>query len=354
MFAVLCLPFFYPIKSFSQDSTKSKLLLLPVITRSIETDWSFGGVTSATFHFGKNDSATRTSNQQALVLYSLKKQLVFVLNGSIYFPDEKYILNNQVSYSYFPDKFWGLGKHTPASNEEPYTFKQYYVYMHLLKAVKKNLFAGLLFEYQNLLKVNYIPGGLFDKENVAGRNGYKVAGLGASLTYDNRNNAFAPGNGAFIQAYFNHFDPILGSGFNYTNIVIDLRKFIRVYNNQVLALQLYNFMNVGDVPLRSLANLGGSNSMRGLFDGRYRDKNQLVLQGEYRTPIAGRFGAVIFTGVGDVGHTVTDYSFKDLKYSCGGGLRFAVDKKEKLNIRLDYGLAGGKNHGLYFQLGEAF
>jgi hypothetical protein len=44
----------------------------------------------------------------------------------------------------------------------------------------------------------------------------------------------------------------------------------------------------------------------------------------------------------------------DFKYSFGGGIRFAVDTKEKLNIRVDYGIGQGKNSGLYLQLGEAF
>ena len=330
-------------------------MVLPVITRSIETSWSFGAVSSYTFRGSQKDSLTRTSNQQALALYSLKKQLITAINGTIYFPGEKHILNDQLSFSYFPDKFWGLGKNAPDSDQESYTFKQYYIYLHFLTAVRKNLFLGVLFEYQNLLKIDYTKDGLFDKDDVVGKNGYKVSGLGASITYDNRNNAFSPDKGSFLQLHVSQYEPFIGSDYTYTNIVMDLRRFFRIYKQQVLALQLYNFMNVGDdVPLRSLASLGGANSMRGLYSGRYRDKNELVFQSEYRVSIAGRFGAVVFASTGDVGHTITDYSLDHLKYSYGCGLRFAVDTKEKLNIRLDYGLAGPGNNGLYFQLGEAF
>ena len=53
----------------------------------------------------------------------------------------------------------------------------------------------------------------------------------------------------------------------------------------MLALQAYAFINNGDVPLRSLASLGGANSMRGYYDGRYRDKDQIVFQAEYRVPV---------------------------------------------------------------------
>jgi outer membrane protein assembly factor BamA len=214
----------------------------------------------------------------------------------------------------------------------------------------------MLFEYQNVMDVKYEPGGLFDKENIKGRYPYKVSGLGLSFTFDNRNNAFSPDKGYFAQIYFDHFDKTFGSTFNYTNIVIDLRKFVRIYKKQVLAMQAYSFTNVGDeIPLRSLASFGGSNSMRGYYSGRYRDKRQLVFQAEYRVPLINRIGAAFFCSAGDVGSTFTDYSLTNLKYAAGAGLRFALNKNEKLNLRLDYGIGqGNNNHGLYFQLGEAF
>lgn len=340
-----------------KDSLHDKLhvLVLPVIARSIETSWSFGSVGSFTFHFGRKDSLVRTSNFQALILYSLKKQLITVLNGTLYFPREKFILSQQFSFSFFPDKFWGLGKLAPDSNEESYNFKQAYIYLHGQRAIGRHLYLGILYEYQNLLKIEYKPGGLFDKQNVTGRKAYHVSGLGLSLMYDTRNNAFAPDKGVLLQGSFNHFDPIVGSDFSYTNYVVDLRKYIRTFHKQVLAFQAYGFLNSGDVPLRSLASFGGANSMRGYYAGRYRDKNQVVFQTEYRVPLFGRLGAVAFGGIGNVSSRCNELNFNVLKYSYGGGMRFALRKSEKLNLRLDYGIGRGKKaQGFYFQLGEAF
>jgi outer membrane protein assembly factor BamA len=339
-----------------KDSAKShQILFFPVLTRSIETSWSFGVASSSTFHFSKHDTASRTSNFQAIMLYSLKKQFVAAINGSQYFHNEKFILNEQMSYSSFPDKFWGLGKNSKDSNEENYNFKQYYIYLHLMRHLGNNIYLGLLFEAQRLLEIDYTKGGLFDQQQVAGRTPYKIAGLGLSITYDNRNNAFAPDKGYFAQLYFNNFNSFLGSDYSYTNIVIDLRKYFPLGKKNVLALQTYSFSNMGsEVPLRSLATLGGMSSMRGYYDGRYRDRQQLVFQSEFRHNINKRFGIVGFGNFGDVGHNISDFALKDLKYTYGAGLRYAINKSEKLNIRLDYGIGPGKNHGLYFELGEAF
>ena len=356
----LLLPVYFliPVQGRAQKDSAAKknhLLVLPVIARSIETSWSFGTAISSTFHVNKKDSLIRTSNLQSLVLYSLKKQFIAAVNGTIYFPGEKYILSQQLSYSFFPDKFWGLGRMAPDSNAEPYDFRQFYVYLHGQRALARHLFIGALYEYQRLIKVDYKPGGLFDKENVPGRNGYQVSGLGGSFTYDTRNEAFAPDRGIFLQGSFNHFARFLGSDFTYTNYVVDVRSFIRTYKKQVLALQAYAFLNNGNVPLRSLASFGGANSMRGYYDGRYRDKDQVVLQAEYRAPLYRRLGAVAFGGVGNVSHNCDYLSTRALKYSYGGGLRIALTKSDRLNLRLDYGISrGGKSSGFYFQLGEAF
>jgi len=329
------------------------IIVLPIIARSIETGWSFGIASASTFHLKAHDSATRTSNAQAVALYTTRSQFVVALNGSIYFPGERFILNEQLSYSSFPDNFWGLGKQAPDSNKESYKFKQYYVYLHPQRRIGNNLFLGIVFEHQRVFDMQYDHGKLFDKENIVGRQGYHISGLGFSITYDTRNNAFSPSKGTLMQFWFDHFMPWLGSDYQYTNYNVDIRRFIRVYKDQILALQAYGQFTAGEVPLRSLAALGGANNMRGYYAGRFRDKNQGVLQAEYRVPVAGRIGVVGFAGIGNVGAELKDIDFHCLKYSYGGGVRIALNKTEKLNLRLDYGL-GKHSQGFYLQLGEAF
>ena len=330
------------------------LLVFPVITRSIETDWSFGLASSATVRLFTKDTTARTSNMQVLALYTLKKQLVTAINGTEYFRHEKYVLSEQISYSSFPDKFWGLGQYTTDSMEESYAFKQYYIFAHLMRKVAPNVFGGAMFQLQNVMDVDYVKGGLFDKENIAGKKGYLISGLGLSVTYDNRNDAFSPDKGNFVQANFTTYSNLLGSKYNFTGWVIDARKYLRIYKEQVLALQGYCLLNEGtDIPIRSLASLGGSNTMRGYYAGRYRDNHLYALQAEYRAPVYRRWGVVGFGGMGNVAKSISDMTL-DCKYTWGGGIRFALNKGEKLNLRLDYGLSSDHTSGLYFTLGEAF
>lgn len=73
-----------------------------------------------------------------------------------------------------------------------------------------------------------------------------------------------------------------------------------------------------------------------------------------RFPIHKRISGVLFGSVGDVSDNLSGFSPLNFKYAYGTGLRFAVNKTERLNIRVDYGFGAKGNSGLYFQLGEAF
>jgi outer membrane protein assembly factor BamA len=334
---------------------KNTILPLPLVIKSIETGWSFGAVTAATYYINKKDSFSRTSNSEIIALYSLKKQFVAAINGTQYFKNEKLILSEQISFSSFPDKFWGLGPNTKNDAEESYSFKQIYVNLHPWIKLGKSLFVGFPFEMQKLINVDYRSGGLFDVQNIAGRDGYFIAGLGTSLTYDTRNHAFTPNGGTYLQFFFNHFDDYLGSHYTYSNLVVDFRKYMPLSRKTVLATQLNYFGVFGnEIPLRSLALLGGSSSMRGYHSGRFRDKQLLVAQAEWRHNFNRSLGIVVFGGLANVAANPGKFELRSIKHSVGGGFRFSLNKKERLNLRLDYGIGSDGNSGFYFQIGEAF
>jgi outer membrane protein assembly factor BamA len=359
--ATICILIFYCSTVCAQvkDSIKQKnqLLAVPVVSRSIETDWSFGlGGTFTFYTTRKKDSTTRTSSINFLGTYSLRKQFIFTIRGPVFFPGEKYILNSNFSYSSFPDRFWGLGNTTKDEQQEGYDFRQYYIYAHGQRLLGRKIFAGLSYEFQRVIDITTRQGGLFEQQNVAGRQPYQVSGIGASISWDTRNNTFWPTKGHLISGTATHFTSILLSDHRYTNFVFDVRLYRQTFRRQVLATQAYGFFNTGtDVPIRSLASLGGADKMRGYFNGRYRDNNLLSLQAEYRMHIYRRFSAVGFGGVGDVAGRFSKLSFQQLKYSFGAGLRLATSRNEKQHIRFDYGFGRGKNNrGFYLQFGEAF
>ncbi len=344
--------------SINRLGKKRKLFAFPAVIYSPETTLAFGGAGNYYFKIGK-DSTVRTSYIQGLALYTLRKQAVFGMESSIFFHDERYILKTKASASYFPDRFWGLGNNSQASNLEPYTIGQFYFFPQLLRKTYKKMFLGLAYEIQNVLSFEYGVGkpagtSIFDVQNIKGRHGSFVSGFGIVALWDGRDNTFSPSRGLYFSYYVNDFSKVLGSTFNYTAHNVDIRKYISVRSNQVLAFQFVLISNNGTVPIRSMSNIGSNSIMRGYYEGRYTDNNLVAAQAEHRFPLIGRFGMVVFAAAGRVGKTLNQtFSFQGLKPSLGSGLRYAIDKKEKLNARLDVGF-GQQSYGFYFNITEAF
>jgi outer membrane protein assembly factor BamA len=337
----------------SVAAAPGRFLLFPFFLKSPETNWGFGGATAYFFRPEKKDTLIRTSDVNFVGLYTLNKQVVLVLNSTVFFPEENQIFRFQGSYSYYPDKFWGKGNETPPDNEEDYSLKQYFINPQLLYRVYSRLYAGLNYEYQNTYDVRYAPGSIFDTQQIPGRYGGKTSGLGLLVTWDTRNNAFSPSKGFFSEINFTSFARVLGSDFSFTSLVVDMRKFIRLRLGTVLALRGFGKLSQGDVPFRNLAMLGGSELMRGYYKGRYADEDLLALQAEVRQFLFWRLGAAVFGSAGQVSNETAGFRLNDFHYAYGAGLRFLLNEKEKLNLRVDYGRSddGG---AVYVILKEAF
>lgn len=344
---------------FCQDSPDSvpprprNFLAFPFVVKSLETDWGFGGISARFFKAEKHDTTIRTSDVNLLAIYTLKKQLIIVLNSTIFFPGEERIARFQASYSYYPDKFWGLSNRTSFQAEEPFTQRQFFINPQFLQRVHKRLYFGLTYEYQHTGAVSYRAGGVFDKENILGRTGGNTSGVGPILSWDTRNNAYSPDRGVFAEMQYVWFDKHIGSDFNLRIFNLDFRKFVHLSGRSVLALQGIAGLTSGSTPFRKLEELGGSDMMRGYYQGRYTDKCLTAYQAEYRRLLFWRIGMVAFASTGQVSPDLSHFELDGFHYAYGGGMRFMLSKEEKLNLRVDYGVAKHSN-AFNVQLREAF
>lgn len=344
--------------SINKLGKRRTLFAFPAAIYSPETTLAFGGAGNFYFKIG-HDTAVRTSYVQALALYTLRQQTVFGMESSVFFHNERYILKTKASASYFPDRFWGLGNNSKESDMEHYTVGQFYLFPQLLRKTYKSLFLGLAYEIQNVFTFEYgrgkAPGtSIFDTQNVNGRYGSLVSGIGFVALWDGRDNTFSPSKGFYFSYYINNYSAALGSEFNFVFHSVDIRRYYAVARNQVLAFQFIFNTNLGTVPVRSMSNIGSNTIMRGYYEGRYTDNNFIGGQVEHRFHLTGRFGMVLFAAAGRVGTNTSDlFNFQGLKPSLGSGLRYSIDKKEKLNLRLDVGF-GHHSSGVYFNITEAF
>ncbi|NJK82844.1 MAG: BamA/TamA family outer membrane protein [Saprospiraceae bacterium] len=186
--------------------------------------------------------------------------------------------------------------------------------------------------------VSFTAGGLVDNLNPLGKNGTTAFGLGVDLTYDSRDNIVNPTKGEYLEiSTLSH--GLFGNAF-YDLISVDLRKFIPVVprKEHILALQFIGNFIIGTPHLvRQYAELGNDNIMRGYYRGRFRNNHLMAFQAEYRLPIWRYVGMTVFGGVASL--TESFPNFGKVLPNFGVGLRIRVSRKDRLNVRADYGLA---------------
>ena len=118
----------------------------------------------------------------------------------------------------------------------------------------------------------------------------------------------------------------------------------------MLAGELQGLFNFGNPSWAMMSELGGSNSMRGYYDGRYRDKHSITAQIELRQKVWRRNGITLWLGAGNVFHDKS--TFKKVFPNCGVGYRWEF--KKRVNVRLDMGFGKSGQMGFVFNINEAF
>ena len=76
------------------------------------------------------------------------------------------------------------------------------------------------------------------------------------------------------------------------------------------------------IPFYMLPSLGGGSSLRGFSSWRFRDRNSLLLQGEWRVIVNRFFDTVVFYDAGKVTAHARDLDFSGLRHDVGFGVRF--------------------------------
>jgi outer membrane protein assembly factor BamA len=343
---------FAGISSDSIHQRKIKILPFPDIGYAPETRWYVGGVALFTYKIYK-DTITRTTNFKIEFNYTQNKQSILSSHYNIFLRGDSYYFFGDNSFQKFPENFWGIGSNTPDSNLERYDAYRLELNNSFLKQIRKNIYVGPTYRMQYIYKITPLSGGILESDNITGAKGGLSSGLGYTINWDKRDNILNPGKGLFFSLSNIYFGKAFKSDFSFVRIEADLRKYLRVYPRHILALQAYGIFNRGNPPFRLMALMGGENMMRGYYQGRYRDKNYLAFQAEYRMPVWKIFGLTGFTSAGDVASSISSFAIGNFKLLYGLGIRIKVDKRDNVNLRFDYAM--GKNtSGLYVVFGEAF
>ncbi len=336
----------------SASERRSKLYALPAVFYNPETNLGFGVAGIYAFNFRGDSPDARPSSVQTVLAYTLNNQLLVNFPFTLFLGDGDYYTYGEVGYYRYIYQFFGVGNAVTDEDEETYSVNFPRIRLTAFKQVLPKWYVGLRYWFDDYRIVEIQEEGLLDANNITGSQGGVISGPGVATLFDTRDNVFYPSDGWYIETLLQRNARWTGSDFNYTSVTADVRTYFLTRWNHVIALNAYGILQSGEVPFNELALLGGSRRMRGYFEGQYREQNLLTAQVAYRAPLFWRIGIAAFAGYGGVGPQATD-ALQNLRYAVGGGLRFMLDRKRKINVRIDAGF--GKNTtGYYLTIGEAF
>ena len=188
---------------------------------------------------------------------------------------------------------------------------------------------------------------------VVGSEGGASSGFGLIYVIDSRDNINSPSQGVYYQLRAVFHSRAFGGRYDFNDYRVDLRGYYPVFGDNTLGAQIYGNFVRGFPPFYELARMGGSERMRGYYEGRFRDRNYVAVQAEFRRMIWLRVGVVAFVGAGEVKDQIGLFRLQDLKPSYGFGIRYVIDLKEKISVRAD--IAWGQDtNGIYFSINQAF
>lgn len=331
--------------------------MYPTVAFSPETSWEFG-LSSVFVYFAKRDTTNRLSEVNAFTFFTLEQQYGLWFDHALYSDKNLWFVLGRLRFQSFPLLYYGIGPDAPDEHLAQVNANLIQIKERVLRKLRKSLYFGLEVDFQRLSAVEFIPRTEEPFTYPNGSEGSTNLGLGAGLLFDNRHNILNVREGFFSELALLRYDNAFGSDYSFTTLISDTRLYRPVNKRDVFAAQLFGQFNSGNIPFNQLALMGGETIMRGYYQGRYRDRNQIAAQIEYRMlPLpwgfTKRWGAAFFAGTGTVFNSFSTLSARDVVLAGGGGLRFLLFPKKDIFTRLDVAFTR-EGTGIYIFIGEAF
>jgi hypothetical protein len=336
---------------------------LPGVGYSLITGFAVTMAANGAFYTSKEESA----NISSIIFepaYSQYHQLLLPIQANIWTRGNRYNIQTDWDYKKFPQLTYGLGSHTSLADGYTIDYSQLRLFQTLYKTIAPDLFlgAGYCYDYYyNIREVNPPKGVVTDFEKYGLTPTSTSSGITFDFLYDRRRNLINPKQSSFISLIYRSNLTFLGSDAHWQTLTTDLRKYVNwpVGSKNILAFWTYDVITLqGNPPYLALPNTASDtygNTGRGYIQGRFRGKNMVYFETEYRFGITrnGLFGGVVFANVESFSEPVSG-RFEAFWPAYGTGLRVKLNKYSNTNVCFDYAIGFDGSRGIFVNLGEIF
>jgi outer membrane protein assembly factor BamA len=321
---------------------------LPLVFYSTDTRWGYGAGGVLTFKGNPLRSSVTFS-----LAYTQRKQWLLWFPFQWFGPSGRLRAYGELGWYRYLYQHFGIGNRVPNDFIETYTAQYPRLRLTFAKNLNARQLLGLRLAVDDFQMRETQPGGEVATGKLPGGAGGLSSGLGLVYLLDSRDNQFFPRRGWFVELSLLGEHRLTGSDFRYARLGLDAARYWPLGRKAVLATHCMAQSSTPGIPFFLMPSLGGSRRLRGYPDFKFRDRHLLLLQSELRFPIWWRLKGVVFAATGSVFGT-PDEALR-WRPNGGAGLRFEFDRKQKLHLRVDYGIGAlAGNSSMYLTFGEAF
>jgi len=344
----------------SKNSLGPFLSFLPAVGYAIASGYIAALNSNISFYTGRK--VRKISSVLIGIYYSQYNQYWSVINSNIYTKNENLNFIGDWRIYKFPTQTFGLGSSSLPVNADKIDYNYLKIYQVVLQKVFPNLFIGLGYHldyHSGIREINIMPV-ITDIQKY----GYNIksnsSGISLNFLCDSRTSSINPLKGTYCNLQLRHNFTFLGSDNSWKSIIIDAREYLKfpAKSRNVLAFWSYNYFTYGYIPYLDMPSTGWdayNNTGRGYAQGRFRGKNLIYFESEYRFSLTrnGLFGGVVFVNV----ESLTEWpknNFGIFVPGYGVGARIKINKRSGTNVAIDYGIGNHGSKGFSFNLGELF
>ncbi|MBC6366415.1 BamA/TamA family outer membrane protein [Algoriphagus sp. AK58] len=374
-----------------KEEGSGSLLLVPIIGSNPATGFMFGVGGQYAFKMkGSEQFSLLSGSLQA----TTKNQYLFLVKNNVYSKNERFFYTGDWRFLIFSQPTYGLGTNSPEggaldyqfalagqetsidSLAQPMEFNFIRFHQTVGYKIKEDMYLGIGYNYDSYFKINdqrlsLVPGDsvltshyLYNKRYGFDTEKYYSSAILASFMIDKRDNMIQPYKGYFLSLGFRGAYRITGNENNSEMITMEWRSYHGVSKKNPSHLIAFwvmgTFTPEGGFPYMTLPATAydqRGRSARGYTQGRFRGKDYVYTEAEYRFPISrcsGILGGVLFVNATTSNNLAQDLDlFESIKPGYGLGLRVMIDKSSRTNLTLDYGF-GERSSGFYLAVSETF
>lgn len=337
----------------------------PAVGYTLQTGFAVVLSANAAFYTGTHNHETENiSTVVTSVAYTAKSQIIFPVASSIWTHNNKYNILTDWRFLKYPSETFGLGGNT--KQDSSYNIDYSYIKLHqaVLRKIVTDLYAGIGYDFDYFWNIQeIIPAGNppTDFQQYGYSKTEKASGISLDIKYDSRRNPINPEKGIYANILFQPKFTFLGSDNNWQSLLVEFRGYTKFpsESRNIVAFWSYNWFTLGGTPpyllLPSTAWDEYSNTGRGYIQGRFRSRNMIDQEAEYRFVISanGLFGGVVFANAESFSDIVTG-KYVVISPGAGLGIRIMLNKFSRTNLALDYAWGTMGSRGFFVNLGEVF